>query len=271
VKSLPRRTLASPVEFSGIGVFSGGGTVVRLIPAEEPNGIIFVVGDTFIPLAIENVLDLPNRTALAANESRVEVVEHLLACLHIAGVTDLIIECPAGEVPLLDGSALPIWRVIEKGGLKDIPGYIAPLVAHSPVYVEGDEAVLIALPADELRVSYFLAYDDPRIGCEHTSLIISEETFAGEIVPARSFIEAERVQRLVEDGVVKSTDASQALVVYPDGVRGAFRVEKEFAKHKILDLIGDLYLTGRPVHGHFIGLRSGHGLNREMIRKIITM
>jgi len=268
VKPVPRHTLASPVEFSGVGVFGGGIANVRLIPAEKPNGIIFMVGDAFIPLAVENVLDLPNRTALALNESRVEVIEHLLACLHIAGITDLIIECPTGEVPLLDGSALPIWQVIENAGRKNLSECIMPLTTHAPLYVEGDEAVLIALPADELRVSYFLAYDDPRIGCEDTSLIISKDTFAREIAPARSFIEAERVQRLVEDGIVKSTDTSQALVVYPDGVRGDFRMEKEFAKHKILDLIGDLYLSGRPVHGHFIGLRSGHGLNREMIRKI---
>ena len=260
--------MASPAGFSGVGVFSGKETAVRFMPAEKGEGIIFAVGGIFIPLTLENVLDLPNRTALAACDRRVEVIEHLLACLHIAGITDVIIECETGEIPLLDGSAQPIWEVIRKAGRRDVAGDVLPIRIDRPLYVEADEAVLIALPADELRVSYFLAYDDRRIGCEDISLNINEETFANEVAPARSFIEAERVQKLVEEGVVKTTDVSLALVVYPDGVRGAFRVEKEFAKHKILDLIGDLYLGGRPVLGHFIGLRSGHGLNREMVRKI---
>ncbi len=268
LSTITRHTLAEPIELTGTGVFTGCIADVRLIPVEKPRGIQFLVGESRIPLSIKNLHDTPNRTTLSANGSKVELVEHLLGCLHISGITDLDIDCPNGEMPLLDGSAGPIWNAIASAGTIEIAGTIDPISPSEPTFVEGDEAVLIALPADEFKISYFLAYDDPRIGCEHVSLIIDRDTFGREIAPARSFIESERVEEFVKRGFVKTTDASQALVVYPDGVRGEFRVESEFAKHKMLDLVGDLYIDGRPVIGHFIGLRSGHGLNHRMIRKL---
>lgn len=269
MSSVVRRTFAKEAELTGSGVFTGKEAYLRLIPTDEAHGIFFDVGGTSIPLTIENLHETPNRSTLASGEATIEVVEHLMACLHIAGITDILIECPNGEIPLLDGSALPLWNAIDSAGSVEINGSIEPITIEEPVYVEGDEAVLIALPSPCLKISYFLAYDDPRIGCEHTSLIIDRDTFGREIAPARSFIESERVEEFVRKGFVKSTDASQALVVYPDGVHGEFRVENEFAKHKMLDLIGDLYLAGRPVRGHFIGLRSGHGLNHRMIKKLV--
>ncbi len=268
---IQRRTVASATGFSGIGVFSGRESIVSLIPSPEPSGIIFATGGRRIALNPGDVLELPNRTAIESDGIRVEVIEHLLACLHGSGITDLTIESSNGEIPLIDGSALPMWNAIETAGITEIKGEIEPLAVEEPVYVEANEAVLIALPYDGFRISYFLAYDDPRIGSEHAVLEITPETFGKEIAPARSFIEYEEAMKLVDAGVVKSDDASQVLIVYPDGVHGEFRVEKEFTKHKMLDLIGDLYLTGRPVRGHFIGLRSGHGLNRRMLFKLAGM
>jgi len=268
VSTITRHTLAEPIELTGTGVFTGSTADVRLIPVDKPGGIVFLVNGSRIHLSTKNLHETPNRTTLSANGAKVELVEHLLGCLHIAGITDLNIDCPNGEMPLLDGSAGLIWDAITSAGNIEIAGVMEPIAPDEPTYVEGDEAVLIALPSDEFRISYFLAYDDPRIGCEHVSLIIDRDTFGREIAPARSFIESERVEEFVKRGFVKTTDASQALVVYPDGVRGEFRVENEFAKHKMLDLVGDLYLDGRPVRGHFIGLRSGHGLNHRMICKL---
>jgi UDP-3-O-[3-hydroxymyristoyl] N-acetylglucosamine deacetylase len=271
VDGIPRRTLANSFELDGIGVFTGKPSTMRLIPVEKPDGIIFITGNGSIPLAIENLDETPNRTTLASGSAKIEVVEHLLACLHISGITDLKIECPSGEVPLIDGSSRDIWDSIDSIGTEEIQALINPIVVEKPVVVEMNEAVLIALPYDGFKISYFLAYDDPRIGSEQVSLEMDRETFGSEIAPARSFIESERVEQFVKEGFVKTTDTSQALIVYPDGVRDGFRVEKEFTKHKMLDLVGDLFLAGRPVLGHFIGLRSGHALNHEMIKKMCAI
>ncbi len=266
--AIPRLTLADSFKLDGVGVFTGQPSMMRLVPSPKPRGIVFHTNNGSIKSAVENLDDTPNRTTLVSGNAKIEVVEHLLACLHAAGVTDIDVECPSGEIPLIDGSARDLWNGIEASGTAELPGEILPLVVTEPLYVERDAAVIIAIPFDGFRISYFLDYDDPRIGSEQFQIEVDPGIFGAEIAPARSFIEAERVEQFVKEGFVRTTDTSQALIVYPDGVRGGFRVEKEFAKHKILDLIGDLYLAGRPVRGHFIGLRSGHALNHEMARKL---
>ena len=142
MSTIERRTLTEPIELTGTGVFTGCTADVRLIPVEKPGGIIFLVGDTRIPLSIKNLHDTPNRTTLSANGEKVELVEHLLACLHIAGITDLDIDCPNGEMPLLDGSAGPIWDAITSAGTIEMAGVIKTIAPGEPTYVEDDVAVL---------------------------------------------------------------------------------------------------------------------------------
>ncbi len=265
-----QRTIGEEIEFSGVGLHTGEESTVRLRPADVGHGIVFVrtdLGpDARIPIDLENRREHPRRTSFAVGEAEVHTVEHLLAVLHVLGIQNLLIEITGPEVPGMDGSAVDFYDGIESCGLIEQESRGRTLMIRESTGVQAENASLVALPADDrFRVSYTLHYVGSQTVTQYQSFTIDPETFRREIAPARTFVMHSEVKELQSRGLGRGASTSNTLVIGPDGpIDNEFRFPDELVRHKMLDLVGDLYSLGAKISGHLVAHRSGHSLNCEL-------
>ena len=268
----PQRTLAAPIELSGEAVFTGGSAKVRVSPADAGFGIRVQSTEhpkvPPTPTHAAHLVTHPNHSTLAAPgnpDVTVHMVEHVLSALHGMGIDNALIAVTGGECPLGDGSALPYVEAFLKVGIvAQKAARQAIRLTESKRFEEGGSSLSVEpAPADLLEIEYTLMYDHPVIGRSQIFHRVTPERYAEAIAPARTFIPIEEAERMVKAGLLRSTDATQCLVVYPSGTNHRLRVKNEFAAHKVLDLIGDLRLAGYPVLGRVKAIRSGHALNHR--------
>jgi len=270
-----QRTLRKPAYVCGIGAFTGKEVKVEILPAPIDSGPSFqlVIGDTVrdIPVSVANLIETENRTVLADLEDpsfQVNFVEHVLATLHGMGVDNAVVRVDSIELPLIDGSALPFLKAVEEAGIVEQDAPRRELVIDTPHFID-EGAVLLALPHDGLRITYFLDQPGDVVGKRIAQIEVTYENFRKRIAPARTFIKAEKVYDLLASGAVKYQDRNQVLIVDRDGVSQPLRFADEYCYHKMLDILGDMFLSGRRLRGHIVGVRSGHYQNRKMIRKLV--
>ena len=248
-------------------------TEVTLRPAEENAGIYFVrddlQGSPVIEAVPENLRLSPNCTTLQKGDAKVIVVEHLMATLWAFGVTNLEVRLKGAEIPTFDGSAKPFSDFIREAGIVEQDALVKEIELLTPIVVREDrEKLLLAVPADNFALGYLLKYDEsPELGTDFLMLEADREKFIDEVLLARTFIPEQEALRLLEQGIISSTDESMGVVVRP-GDKPQLRVSHEFTRHKILDMVGDLFVLGRNVKAHFLGVMSGHRLNARMVRAI---
>jgi UDP-3-O-acyl N-acetylglucosamine deacetylase len=258
----------------GTGAFTGREITVEIHPAPPDSGPCFeLVSDGAahrINVSVENILETENRTVLAdpGNQSlQVNFVEHILGTLHGMGVDNATIRVDSIELPMIDGSALPFLQAIDKVGLTEQDAERRELVISKPHFID-DGALLLALPHDGLRLTYYLDQPDDAVGKRAAQIDVNPVNFRKRIGPARTFMSVSKVDDLIASGAVKHQDKNQILIVDSRGTSRPLRFADEFCYHKMLDILGDLFLTGRRIRGHIVGIRSGHYQNRKMIRKL---
>ncbi len=261
-----QKTISKPVSFSGIGLHTGSLTTVTFKPAPENSGITFFRVDIKdsppIPANIDYVVDVSRGTTIGIGDAKVHTVEHALAAMVGLGIDNLNIELDAEEIPNGDGSSLPVMSTLQKAGIVEQDAEKQYIKVDRPVYYRQGDVTLSILPADELRVSMTIAYDHVAIGTQYASYTITEDTFAREIAPARTFCFLREVKMLQEKGLIRGGSLESAVVIGDDTIlNDELRFPDEFVRHKILDLIGDMYLLGRPVKGHVVGVKGGHEKN----------
>jgi UDP-3-O-acyl N-acetylglucosamine deacetylase len=270
-----QRTIKSEVSLSGLGIFTGSETIITLKPAAPGAGIVFVRGDLpdkpTIPARPSNLIELASCTGLQAGGRRVIVTEHILAGLWCTGITNAAVEMSGEEVPALDGSALPFAEMVERAGIVQQDAPLRQLVVHTPQVVRVDGGVLVLLPADEFRVTYVLEYPQPGIGVQVVSADGGRDAFLREIAPARTFIPYEAAAAAVEAGVIKTHDESSGIVVREGVASVALRFPNEFARHKVVDIVGDFALLGRDLKAYLVAVKSGHKHNATMVRKLAAI
>lgn len=268
-----QRTLGRSATITGIGFFSARDVSVRLVPAEPGHGLVFVrtdlAGNPSVPALIKFRTPEPRRTVLMHGAARVEMTEHVLAALAGMGVDNCRIELDGPELPGLDGSALPYVEAIEDCGLETQRASQSALVVKDLCIVRQGDASVEATISDEGRyeLGYELDYsDNPGIGIQSLAYLHSPEAFARDIAPARTFIRETEIEWLQSQGIGKRTSPSDLLVFQRDGsiLDNELRFPDECVRHKILDLIGDLALVGRPIVGRIAAARSGHGTNAAL-------
>lgn len=273
-----QHTIERSVSFTGIGLHTGQKTTLTFHPAVANAGITFertdLPGNPRIPVRPESACYDPRsgrRTILRANGGEVHTVEHVLAAVAGLGVDNIRIEIDgmeAGEPA--DGSALPFANLLIEAGLRDLgvprrfmkmPGVIT--------HQQGDVEIL-GLPHDGLRISFLIEYDSPVVGTQHAVFDITPETFLREIAPARTFVMHRDIEALKAQGFIQGGSLDNALVVTDDGLlnKQPLRFRDEFVRHKILDLLGDLSLLGRPLLGQVMARRSGHASNVEFVKNL---
>lgn len=272
------KTLAQPAILTGVGLHSGKQTTLRILPAPPGSGIVFVRTDLpGKPRVAARKFDhnaAPFRTVIKDGPAEVHTVEHVLSALAGLGVTDCAIEIDGLEVPGMDGSAQDFTVALQSAGIQDQGGaQIEALVVALPVSHEEGIAKITALPhAGGLKVSYTLHYPGYPLAQGTYELEITEASYLKEIAPARTFAVKNEAEKMRAAGLGKGANLQNTVIIDGDkALETALRFDNEPIRHKILDLIGDLYVLGRPVHAHIVAHCSGHRTNRALAMKLSEM
>ncbi|MFH1276980.1 MAG: bifunctional UDP-3-O-[3-hydroxymyristoyl] N-acetylglucosamine deacetylase/3-hydroxyacyl-ACP dehydratase [Candidatus Eisenbacteria bacterium] len=268
-----QRTIARPVPMSGVGLHTGKKVNMTFRPAPVNTGVRFVRTDFDKPVEIvadityaADMVGSVRRTILENGDVRINTVEHVLATLAGLGIDNLYIDMDSEEPAEPDGSALPYVKLLTEAGIEPQDAERFYLRIDRPVALQENGIELIALPHDGLRISFTIQYDNPLIGTQHVDLDIDEESFVREIAPARTFALQTEVDRLREMGLIKGGSYANAIVVEKEKVASeeSLRFHDEFVRHKVLDLLGDLFLVGLPIKGHILAHKAGHSANVKL-------
>jgi len=271
------RTLRQCATLSGEGLHSGRNTTVRIGPAKAGNGIRFVRTD--LPgRPVVSIQDVdrnspPFRTVIKRQAAEVHTIEHLLSALAGLGITDCEIEIDGLEVPGADGSALPFVEAIYSAGIVNLESPNTPLVVREPLCVEDGSAKIQALPhAGEFKISYTLHYPGHTLAQGSYEIVLSEESYLREIAPARTFAIKKDAEAMRAAGLGRGANFQNTCIIDGDQVlETTLRFKDEPVRHKILDLIGDLYVLRRPIHAHIIATCSGHRTNAMLAAKLAEL
>ena len=267
-------TLKETVTFQGVGLHTGKRVELTLRPAAPDTGVVFVRTDLnpdlFVAATVENVQTHEVRqTSLMVGEGVVRTIEHLMASFHGLGVDNVVVEIDGEELPGMDGSAKEFAEGISRTGLVEQDRPRRFIEFREAVYADHGDQSLIVLPSENLTISYTLSYRHRDLADQFLSLRMLPEIFEREIAPARTFCLKEEAQLLLASGFGKGANTSNTLVFERNlPIENTLRFDNEACRHKMMDLLGDLFLLAGFIKGHVIAARSGHALNLELVRKI---
>jgi UDP-3-O-[3-hydroxymyristoyl] N-acetylglucosamine deacetylase / 3-hydroxyacyl-[acyl-carrier-protein] dehydratase len=296
-----QQTIKTSVTCSGVGLHTGNQCTMRFIPAPENYGVRFkridVGGTPEIPADIDHVVDIARGTTIGVGEIRVQTVEHVLAALVGLQIDNVVIELDNGEPPVGDGSSLPYVEALMSVGLERQDAPKDFLVIDQEIHYSDEKrgVEIVALPTDDYRITVMVDYHNPALGSQHTGLFNLEKEFVKDFAPARTFCFLHEVELLREAGLIKGGNLDNAVVIVDRelsdeeivkltvklgieqsvilGTNGilnnkSLRYKNEPARHKLLDMMGDLALIGVPMKAQILAARPGHAANIEFARKI---
>lgn len=273
-----QHTISREISLAGRGLFTGEQATLTFSPANPNSGITFLreQGEhtATIPAVVQNVLKRPRHTCLRNGTLHVETVEHCLAALRGMSIDNAVVKVSGGvtgEIPSLDGSCQPFVEAIEKAGVTEQDAPLSPIVIKRPIQVALGNATLAALPGptDHLEIIYTFEAPPP-VGRQVFSFHLGTDDFAAQVAPARTFVFEHEVTELRSRGYGLHLTSKDLLVISSSGpIENEYRFADECVRHKVLDLIGDLYLAGRPVFGRIVAHRSGHELNHMLVRRLL--
>ena len=296
-----QKTICGKISLEGIGLHTGISSTLNIKPAKENSGIIFKRVDLkynpTVPADVHYVIATNRGTMLERNDVCVHTVEHVLAALKGLGIDNATIELSGPEPPIMDGSALPFVQAIKRIGIIDQGAIQDVFKVTEPIQLnESENGVEInILPADEFKITFFMDYDLPNFGLQYVFIEDVESEFVKEIAPARTFGLLSEVAQLKQKGLIKGGGLENAVIIVDKKVdkkernilsklftlntqlvfnngdilnSEGLRFENEPVRHKVLDLVGDMALLGKPIVGHIIATRSGHSINIELTKKI---
>ncbi|MBF0483228.1 MAG: bifunctional UDP-3-O-[3-hydroxymyristoyl] N-acetylglucosamine deacetylase/3-hydroxyacyl-ACP dehydratase [Candidatus Omnitrophica bacterium] len=271
-----QHTLAAEIKIAGVGLHTGQLVHMILKPAPVNYGIAFVRVDLpnrpVIKVCPENVTvgeELTRCTGIKCKDAAVYTIEHLMSVLAGLKIDNLLVEIDASETPILDGSGIEFLKAIEDQGVAEQDAERKYFKIIEPIGMDGKNCSIFALPADEFKISYTLVYEHPLLGTQFFEMNLDKDDYKTQLAGARTFCMEREVSFLREQGLAKGASTQNALVFANDRVLdNQLRFPNEPARHKVLDLVGDLYMLGKPIKGHFVCLKSGHELNYKLVKKI---
>lgn len=268
-----QRTLERSVGCEGIGIHTGERAVMTLHPAPANRGVVFrrvdLPGSPLIEARPDRVVDTQFATTISKDGTTVRTIEHLMSALAGMGVDNVLVDLSGPEVPILDGSAAPLVNLIRAAGLKR---QVAPktfLKVRQPILVESGTRSLRIVPSERLKIIYTMCFDHPLLGEQTVAMALGRERYIHDVAPSRTYGFLKDLDMLSRFGLAKGGSFENALVIGEEGVlNGPLRFQDELVRHKILDLLGDLYLLGKPVVGTIIAHGAGHELHFKLVRRI---
>jgi UDP-3-O-[3-hydroxymyristoyl] N-acetylglucosamine deacetylase len=268
-------TLARPVAASGIGLHSGVPVSIRILPAPAATGILFERTDLEhfrIPATWNHVARVSYATSLMRQGVLISTTEHLLSVLYSVGIDNAIIEIDNLEVPIMDGSGLPFIQLIRQAGIRTLRRKRRYLRIREQVFVETPGKRITILPSDSFHLNCDIYFDHPMVGGQTTQMEVTPERYATDIAPARTFGFEWELDQMQNMGLIRGASLDNAVcfnrtsVLNPEGLR----FPDEPCRHKVLDLIGDLALIGRPLLGHVVAERAGHAMHAAIVARIMS-
>lgn len=296
-----QQTINKPISFSGIGLHTGNPSTITFHPAPENYGYVFIRTDleqhVEIPALVDYVVDLSRGTTLGKDGVKVHTVEHVLAALAGLKIDNCKIELSANEPPVVDGSSMPYVEALLKAGIKQQDAEREYFVLSDSVRYTNEEkhVDIVALPTNDFRITVMIDYFNPALGSQHSGLFELEKEFVSDFAPARTFCFLTEVESLHKLGLIKGGSLESALVIVDKdiesgemenlgdlfnlkeipspGINGylnntELRYKNEPARHKLLDMIGDLSLVGIPIKAQILAARPGHASNYEFSKKL---
>lgn len=264
-------SLAKPVSFTGIGLHSGKDVTITLNPAPADTGFVFsrtdLKGAPRVTACAVNVTNAMRATTLEQGEAKVFTVEHLLAALSALGVDNCLVEIDSPEPPVGDGSALPFVELILEAGTRRLDRPRKVTAVTEALTVSFPDKFIAILPHDGYRITFTSVNSHPLLGVQFGDFEISPDTFIREIAPARTIGFMHEVEALQAQGLALGGSLENALVYDNEKALTPPRFPDELVRHKILDVIGDLALTGH-IRGHVIAVKSSHFLNTSLAKMI---
>src|SRR5690606_14711153 len=300
-----QRTIKEPATLSGMGLHTGNKSTMTFKPAPENYGIRFIRTDKEnspeIPADIEHVIDISRGTTIAKDGVEVHTVEHVLAAIMGCEIDNIIVELDSNEPPIMDGSAKDYVETLTRAGIVEQNAKRDYLVIEDTVHYHDEDGHvdIVALPLkDDFRISVMIDYNNPALGVQHSGLFNLQKEFKNDFAPARTFCFLKEIEYLKKQGLIKEGDINNSIVIVDQNVsenefddlkkrleiedsvilgsngilnNKDLRFKNEPARHKLLDLIGDLALIGAPIKGQILAARPGHKSNVEftkMLRKL---
>jgi len=269
-------TISKPVSYEGPGLHTGKPARVTLLPASPLLGVCFErwgpSGPQTVPAVPGNIGSSRRATDLECNGIAVRTVEHIMAAILWSGVDNIIVRLEGEELPLGDGSALTYVHLLQEAGLRDLNVPRCEVSVVRPVWTSEGDRHLIALPYEGTRVTFLFFRKGPNresgyLGSEYFDIEVTPKTFREEIAPARTIGFQWELETIREQGLALGATCREAVIVGENGYVGPARFRDEACRHKVLDLLGDIAILGRP-RGHFIGIGSGHAMNQRLARLI---
>jgi UDP-3-O-[3-hydroxymyristoyl] N-acetylglucosamine deacetylase len=263
-------TIRKAVSIEGVGLHSGKVARVIVSPAPADAGVVFKARSTgeTIPARPENVVNSHYATTLGVNGTRIQTVEHLMAAAIGLGIDNIEVEVDGPEIPALDGSAKPFVALFALAGRAQQSARRRMLSLPCPLRVGSSGRWVHIVPSDTLRITYTLDNDHPAIGTQVLSWSPTERSFVEEFAPARTYGFLRDLGLMRKNGLARGGSLDNAIVLGNSEPLNGLRYPDEFVRHKILDLLGDLALLGRPIGAHVIARNGGHALNLELVQAV---
>lgn len=269
-----QRTITKEVTISGISLHLGLESCLTFKPAEPNSGVVFIRTDLpekpQIKASIYNtVTGLMRQTSVGSPDIAMHTIEHVMAALAGLQIDNVIIEANAQEPPALDGSSLPFLELLQSAGITEQDAPRMDIQLTESISLSDKDKQIVLTPAKECKITYIFKFDNPTDLTQMVSVTFSQESFAKEIATARTFCYRKEIEVLKSKGLGKGGNNDNVVVIDDDGKPDHEpRLDNELARHKILDLIGDLYLLGNIPKAHIIAIKSGHELNAKLVQKI---
>lgn len=268
-----QKTLARSISYTGIGLHSGKDVTITLHPAEEHTGIVFkrvdLPSQPTVRAVAGNVTNTMRATTLEDGEAKVFTVEHLMAAFHVMGITNCLVEITSPEPPVADGSAKLFIGLIEEAGIRTQEAEQAIHVIDKPFTVRDGDKFITVVPYDGLRVSFTSVNPHPYIGVQYGDYEIEPEEFKREVANARTIAFAHEIEALQKMGLGLGGSMENVVIYDKEHALNPLHYPDELVRHKILDVVGDLALTG-GLRGHVIAVKSSHALNTQLAKLIVA-
>lgn len=271
---LNQQTLNRSASYSGIGLHSGNRVNMTILPAPANSGVRFrrvdLDGKPEIEARVENVSETNRSTTLAKGNVKIHTVEHVLAALAGYGIDNAVIELDANEPPIADGSSREFCRIIQEVGILPQAEKREYFIPTEPIELQLGETTMTLFPDDQFKITCTSADKNGRF-TQFYSTEVTPKIWEKELAHARTFCFYEEIEFLFKNGLIKGGSLENAIVIRDDAVLTTepLRYHEEFVRHKMLDIVGDLSLIGRPIRGHVIAVRPGHAGNCELAKKVV--
>ncbi len=273
-----QNTIAKSATISGIALHSGARTSLSISPAPENAGIVFrridMPGAPSVKAIASNVVDVRRATTLASRETGafVVTVEHVMAALHASCIDNAVVDMDGPEPPIADGSAAPYFRMIQDAGIQPQEAEAQYWTAKEPIVIEDKGSMLALAPADDLQITFTVQYGETPLDTQFHHLAVTTESFRDQLAGARTFCRYRELEQLITAGLAKGGSLDNAIILYEGAIisKDSLRYPNELVRHKMMDLIGDIFLVGKRVKAHIMSVKSGHPTHVQLALKMLA-